>query len=200
MSLPMPSAGCACGSLGTAEGEEPGKSFKRGDHACWVRVVEGWAGRHYGTQFLPRIGQEVIVDFLDGDPDRPIITGRVYNADRGTTNLPFPDPGQKDTQLDKLSKLPSTASRDLPLSGIKTWSVPTNDGSGNPLPTRFHLLRFSDKRDKEQYLIRSQRRLDITAFGSRYKLDLRQPAPDCRRQAEGRYHRRRLPRPHIQEL
>ena len=64
-------------------------SFKRGDHACWVRVVEGWAGRHYGTQFLPRIGQEVIVDFLDGDPDRPIITGRVYNADRGTTNLPF---------------------------------------------------------------------------------------------------------------
>ena len=152
------------------KGEEPGKSFKRGDHACWVRVVEGWAGRHYGTQFLPRIGQEVIVDFLDGDPDRPIITGRVYNADRGTTNLPFPDPGQKDTQLDKLSKLPSTASRDLPLSGIKTWSVPTNDGSGNPLPTRFHLLRFSDKRDKEQYLIRSQRRLDITAFGSRYEL------------------------------
>ena len=148
----------------------------------------------------PRIGQEVIVDFLDGDPDRPIITGRVYNADRGTTNLPFPDPRQKDTQLDKLSKLPSTASRDLPLSGIKTWSVPTNDGSGNPLPTRFRLLRFSDKRDKEQYLIRSQRRLDITALGYTLQVDLRQSAPDCRRQAEGRYHRRRLPRPHIQEL
>jgi uncharacterized protein involved in type VI secretion and phage assembly len=151
------------------KGEKLGDSFKRGDHACWVRVVEGWAGRHYGTQFLPRIGQEVIVDFLDGDPDRPIITGRVYNADRGTTNIPFPDPGKKDTQLDKITKLPSTVSRDLPLSGIKTWSVPTNDAGGNPLPTRFHLLRFSDKRDKEQYLIRSQRRLDITAFGSRYE-------------------------------
>ena len=74
-------------------------------------------------------------------------------------------------QLDKLDQTSLDGqSRPVPLSGVKTWSVPTNDGSGNPLPTRFHLLRFSDKRDKEQYLIRSpQRRLDITAFGSRYK-------------------------------
>jgi uncharacterized protein involved in type VI secretion and phage assembly len=151
------------------KGEQPGDSFKRGDDTCWVRVSEGWAGRHYGTQFLPRIGQEVIVDFLDGDPDRPVIIGRLYNADRGTTNLPFPDPAQKDTQIDKLSKLPATASFDQPLSGIKTWSIPTTDGSGKPLPTRFHLLRFSDKRGKEQYLIRSQHRLDITAFEKRYE-------------------------------
>jgi type VI secretion system secreted protein VgrG len=49
--------------------------------SCWIRVAQLWAGTHWGALFLPRIGQEVIVDFLDGDPDRPIIIGRVYNAD-----------------------------------------------------------------------------------------------------------------------
>ena len=145
------------------------KPTKAGDNTCWVRVIEEWAGRHYGSQFLPRIGQEVLVDFLDGDPERPVITGRLYNADRRTTNIPFPDPGAKDTQLDKLTDLPKTAAFDLPLSGIKTASIPTTDGGGKPLPTRFHLLRFSDKRGKEQYLIRSQHRLDITAFNSRFE-------------------------------
>ena len=140
-----------------------------GNNTCWVRVVEGWAGRRYGTQFLPRIGQEVLVDFLDGDPERPVITGRLYNADRTTTNLPFPDPSVKDTQLNKLTDLPNTVKSDPPLSGIKTWSIPTTDGDGKPQPTRFQLLRFSDKRDKEQYLIRSQGRLDITAYQSRYE-------------------------------
>lgn len=145
------------------------KPTQIGGNTCWVRVVEDWAGRHYGTQFLPRIGQEVLIDFLDGDPERPLITGRLYNADKGTTNLPFPDNSVKDTTIDKLSALPATQKFDLPLSGIKTWSIPTTDGSGNPLPARFHLLRFSDKRNHEQYLIRSQHRLDITAFQKRYE-------------------------------
>jgi type VI secretion system secreted protein VgrG len=48
--------------------------------SCWLRVAQIWAGSNWGALFLPRVGQEVIVDFLDGDPDRPIITGRVYNA------------------------------------------------------------------------------------------------------------------------
>jgi type VI secretion system secreted protein VgrG len=48
--------------------------------SCWLRVAQIWAGSNWGAMFLPRVGQEVIVDFLDGDPDRPIITGRVYNA------------------------------------------------------------------------------------------------------------------------
>ncbi len=48
--------------------------------SCWVRVAENWAGRNFGVVFNPRIGQEVIVEHLEGDPDRPIITGRVYNA------------------------------------------------------------------------------------------------------------------------
>jgi type VI secretion system secreted protein VgrG len=52
--------------------------------SCWVRVNQPWAGMGYGGLTIPRVGQEVIVDFLEGDPDRPIVTGRVYNGD----NLP----------------------------------------------------------------------------------------------------------------
>jgi type VI secretion system secreted protein VgrG len=48
--------------------------------SCWVRVSQNWAGKNWGGMFIPHIGQEVIVDFLEGDADRPIITGRVYNA------------------------------------------------------------------------------------------------------------------------
>jgi type VI secretion system secreted protein VgrG len=47
---------------------------------CWVRVAQGWAGRHWGMVFMPRAGQEVIVAFLDGDPDRPLVVGSVYNS------------------------------------------------------------------------------------------------------------------------
>jgi uncharacterized protein involved in type VI secretion and phage assembly len=148
---------------------QPDKPTTVGDNTCWVRVVESWAGRHYGSQFLPRIGQEVLVDFLDGDPERPVITGRLYNADRTTTNLPFPDPSVVDTQLNRLTDLPPTVRSNPPLGGVKTWSIPTTDGDGKPLPSRFQLLRFSDKRDSEQYLIRAQHRLDITAFDSRYE-------------------------------
>jgi type VI secretion system secreted protein VgrG len=49
--------------------------------SCWVRVSHPWAGKSWGAISIPRIGQEVIVDFLEGDPDQPIITGRVYNGD-----------------------------------------------------------------------------------------------------------------------
>lgn len=49
--------------------------------SCWIRVSSPWAGKGWGAVSTPRIGQEVIVDFLEGDPDQPIITGRVYNAE-----------------------------------------------------------------------------------------------------------------------
>ena len=52
-----------------------------GNDSCWVRVSQPWAGRNWGSVSIPRVGQEVIVDFLEGDPDRPIITGRVYNEE-----------------------------------------------------------------------------------------------------------------------
>jgi len=50
--------------------------------SCWVRVSQIWAGKNYGWMTIPRIGQEVIVDFLEGNPDNPIVTGRVYNAEQ----------------------------------------------------------------------------------------------------------------------
>lgn len=50
------------------------------DSSCWIRVNQPWAGKNFGGLCVPRLGQEVIVDFLEGDPDRPIITGRVYNG------------------------------------------------------------------------------------------------------------------------
>ncbi len=147
-------------------GEPDISPFLRGDNTCWVRVSEGWAGRHYGHQFLPRIGQEVIVDFLAGDPDRPIITGRVYNADYDThSNRPFVDDDLANENLKTIQDLRKKESTKWFFSGIKTRSIPLKD-TDKP---RFHLLRFNDNKDKEQYLIRSQRRLDITAFEKRYE-------------------------------
>ena len=60
--------------------------------SCWVRASHPWAGKGWGAVSIPRIGQEVIVDFLEGDPDRPIITGRVYNAE-AMPPFPLPDSG-----------------------------------------------------------------------------------------------------------
>jgi type VI secretion system secreted protein VgrG len=95
--------------------------------SCWIRVAQIWAGTNWGGMFIPRIGQEVVVDFLDGDPDRPIITGSVYNANQG---VPYALPGNK-TQ-----------------SGIKTHS---STGSGN------NELRFEDKAGSEEVFFQAQK-------------------------------------------
>jgi type VI secretion system secreted protein VgrG len=50
--------------------------------SCWIRTSQPWAGGNWGAMWIPRIGQEVLVSFLEGDPDRPVITGRVYNANQ----------------------------------------------------------------------------------------------------------------------
>lgn len=139
--------------------------FASGRDSAWLRVSEGWAGRGWGTQFLPRIGQEVLVGFIDGDPDRPIVTGRLYNADSGKTNLPFPSPSGARAAIGNLSDLPGTVTQHLPLSGIFTQATPRPDGENE----RFHMLRFDDSWKQEQVLIRSQRRLDVRAFGSIYE-------------------------------
>src|ERR1019366_9527951 len=54
---------------------------KNENSSCWIRVAQVWAGKQWGAIHIPRIGQEVIVEFLEGDPDQPIITGRVYNGE-----------------------------------------------------------------------------------------------------------------------
>jgi uncharacterized protein involved in type VI secretion and phage assembly len=135
-----------------------------GRRACWVPVSEGWSGRGFGTQFLPRIGQEVIVSFLDGDPERPIITGRRYNADSGYSNIPFP-PGQVDGEIFNNGDWDHPAPLDFRFNGLKTASTP-NTGGGK---SRYHLMRFDDTYNCEQLLLRSQGRLDVTAFAHSFE-------------------------------
>ncbi|MBL4607052.1 MAG: type VI secretion system tip protein VgrG [Pseudomonadales bacterium] len=98
--------------------------------SCWMRVSHPWAGKNWGAVAIPRIGQEVIVSFLEGDPDQPIITGRVYNDD----NMPPYD-------------LPANATQ----SGIKTRSS-KGGTSGN-----FNELRFEDKKGAEEVYIHAEK-------------------------------------------
>jgi uncharacterized protein involved in type VI secretion and phage assembly len=142
--------------------------FDDSQRSAWLRVSEGWAGRGWGTQFLPRIGQEVLVDFVDGDPERPIIVGRLYNAEGGSgaSALPFPSPKASSTTFDTLTKLPNTVSAQWPMSGIRTFSTPHPSDNKEK---RFNLLRFDDSWQKEQVLIRSQGRLDETSFASTFQ-------------------------------
>jgi type VI secretion system secreted protein VgrG len=101
---------------------------------CWIRVAQTWAGKQWGAIHIPRIGQEVIVDFLEGDPDKPIITGRVYN---GANMPPYDLPGNK-TQ-----------------SGVKSRS--SKDGT----PDNFNEIRFEDKKGEEQLYIHAEKNQDI---------------------------------------
>lgn len=110
------------------EGQKDEKS------SCWIRVSQNWAGKQWGIIFIPRIGQEVIVDFLEGDPDRPIITGRVYNAEQ----MP-----------------PYELPADQTKSTIKTRS------SKGGTPDNFNEIRFEDKKGEEQLFIHAEKNQDI---------------------------------------
>jgi type VI secretion system secreted protein VgrG len=102
--------------------------------SCWVRVAQVWAGKQWGAVHIPRIGHEVMVEFLDGDPDRPIITGRVYNAD----NLPP-------------YELPANKTQ----SGIKSRS--SKGGSAS----NFNELRFEDLKGKEEVYLQAEKDMNI---------------------------------------
>jgi type VI secretion system secreted protein VgrG len=90
--------------------------------SCWMRVAQAWASNTWGAQFIPRVGQEVLVDFIDGDLDRPLVTGALYNAQKMP---PYALPDNK-TQ-----------------SGVKTRS--TAQGTAE----NFNELRFEDKKGSE---------------------------------------------------
>jgi type VI secretion system secreted protein VgrG len=98
--------------------------------SCWIRVTQAWAGRNFGSLWIPRIGQEVIVDFLEGDPDRPIITGAVYNADQ-------------------------IHPADLPANKMRGGfhSQSTETGS----PAQYNQMRFDDSPGKEEVRIHAQK-------------------------------------------
>ena len=140
------------------------KNNKTGGTSGWIRVAEGWAGGKFGMQFPPRVGQEVLVTFIDGDPNRPIITGRLYNPgsqqpfDAPGTTPASPPPGPFRPE----SALAQTTQR---RSGIKTASTPKPDGA----KSRFHMLRFDDNFHHEQWLMRSQGRMDVTAFSNYFE-------------------------------
>lgn len=135
-----------------------------GRNTCFVRVSDGWAGERLGLQFIPRIGQEVVVGFIDGDPERPMIVGRAYNARGGTSHLPFLPASAEGKQLSKPADLKGTETEQATRSGIRTKTTPRKpEGQSG-----FHMLRLEDKQGEEQFLIRSERRMDQTAFGSRF--------------------------------
>lgn len=98
--------------------------------SCFLRVMQSWAGNQWGASFIPRIGHEVIVTFLDGDPDRPIVTGTVYNG------------ANKPVYTSKTQ------------SGIKTRS--TKGGT----PENFNEIRFEDQKGSEQLFIHAEKNLD----------------------------------------
>lgn len=103
--------------------------------SCWVRVAQVWAGKGWGGLHLPRIGQEVVVDFLEGDPDRPLVTGRVYNAD----NMPPYDLPANQTQ-----------------AGLKSRST---KGGG---PDHCNELRFEDQKGAELLTLHAERNQAIS--------------------------------------
>ncbi len=100
------------------------------DATCWIRVAQASAGAGFGTTFIPRIGQEVVVGFQDGDPDRPLVTGVVYN---GLHPPPYSLPERKT------------------VTTMRTRSTPDGDG--------FNELRFEDKKDREEVYLHAQKNL-----------------------------------------
>ena len=107
--------------------------------SCWVRVAQSAAGKRWGSSFWPRIGQEVIVDYLEGDADQPIIIGCVYNADQMP---PYLGKGPDSKHLD-----------DNLVSGIKSNS--SKGGAG------YNEFRFVDAKGKEQVFIHAERNMDV---------------------------------------
>jgi type VI secretion system secreted protein VgrG len=107
--------------------------------SCWMRVAQALAGRRWGATFVPRVGQEVIVDFLEGDPDQPIVIGTVYNADQMPPYLG--------------NGLDSKHANDTNVSGIKSCS--TKGGGG------FNEIRFDDNKGQEQVFIHAEKDMDV---------------------------------------
>ncbi len=100
--------------------------------SCWVRVSQAWAGKEWGAMFVPRIGMEVIVHFLEGDPDQPIITGCVYNAG---AMPPYTLPDEKTKSTIKIN---------------------SSKGGGG-----FNEIRFEDKKGSEQIFIHGEKNMDV---------------------------------------
>ena len=122
-----------CDQHGRVKVRFPWDRYSQNDEhsSAWLRVSQGWAGGQYGFMALPRIGHEVIVSFLDGDPDQPIITGRTYHA---TNTPPYALPEHKTRT---------------------TLKTQTHKGEGS------NELRFEDEAGQEQVYVHAQKDLDL---------------------------------------
>lgn len=103
--------------------------------SCWIRVAQSWAGAGFGTQFLPRRGQEVLVEFVNGDPDQPLVTGAVYNA---RNRMPYPPLAERNS------------------SGIRSRS--TTKGAA----AHYSELRFDDSKGQELLVVHAERDHELT--------------------------------------
>jgi len=97
--------------------------------SCWIRVNQAWAGNNFGAIYIPRVGHEVIVDFINGDPDRPMVLGNLYN---NVTMPPW----------------------DLPANATQSGLVSRTVGGGR---TNFNGIQFEDKPGREQYWEQAER-------------------------------------------
>jgi type VI secretion system secreted protein VgrG len=116
------------------------KGTNNENSSCWIRVDQGWAGKNWGAIFLPRIGQEVIVSYLEGDPDRPLVTGAVYNSEQ---IVPY--------------KLPDDQTK----STIKTNTSKGGEG--------FNEIRFEDKKASEEIYVHAQKDQNLVVEHDRTK-------------------------------
>jgi type VI secretion system secreted protein VgrG len=107
---------------------------KNENSSCWIRASQPWAGGNWGAMWIPRIGQEVLVSFLEGDPDRPVITGRVYNADQ-MPPYTLPDYQTRSTFMSRSSK---------------------GGGAAN-----YNELRFEDLKGQEQIFMNAEMDMDL---------------------------------------
>ena len=108
--------------------------------SCWIRCAQTAAGKGWGSVFIPRVGQEVVVSYLEGDPDLPLVTGLVYNADQMPA-YPLPDEKTK--------------------SYIKSNTSQGGEG--------YNEIRFEDKKDKEQIFIHSQKNMDVRVLNDSFE-------------------------------
>jgi type VI secretion system secreted protein VgrG len=110
-------------------------------YACWIRVAQPWAGNMWGHQWIPRVGDEVVVTFLEGDPDCPLIVGSVYNSD----NMPP-------------FKLPDHKTQ----SGILTHS------SKQGTSANYNMFRFEDKKGSEDVLLHAENTMHNSVEASQF--------------------------------
>jgi type VI secretion system secreted protein VgrG len=133
--------------------------------SCWIRVSQPWAGAGFGGLILPRIGQEVIVDFIEADPDRPIVTGRVYHGENRTP-YGLPEHKTKSTLksesspggggFNELSFEDKKGAEEIYLHGQKNWRIAIENDKGQRIG-HDESLSVGNNRDKSVAVDQSER-------------------------------------------